>query len=245
MQKKTLPKPKSETFRPQIVHLPVLTWQRRIFRRLVKTLAQRLVWLFIRVKITGQENFPERGAALMVSNHLGDADVILGIALSPRPLELIAKAELYDFPILGWILEQYGVIWIHRGQPDRPALRAALQALEQKRLVCIAPEGRESLSGNLEEGTRGAAYLALKSQVAVIPITYTHTENWRVIHNLKHLKKTDITITIGNAFQIKTNLAKKHQLDTGTQEIMQRLAAQLPQNYRGEYLTKEPTDDCQ
>ncbi len=46
----------------------------------------------------------------MVSNHLGDADVLLGIALSPRPLELIAKAELYDFPILGWIL---GTIWSH------------------------------------------------------------------------------------------------------------------------------------
>ncbi len=172
----------------------------------------------------------------MVANHLGDADVVLGLAFSPRPLELIAKAELYDFPVLGWILDQYGVIWIHRGQPDRRALRAAIQALEEKRLVCIAPEGRESLSGSLEEGTRGAAYLAYKSHAPILPVTFTHTENWRVITNIKHLKKTHITITIGKAFHLETGTSQKQTLDAGTQRIMHQLADQLPEHYRGVYL---------
>lgn len=229
-------KPITEKYRPEITRLPVLTLRRRIVRRLVKTFAQCLTWLLAKVTITGQQHYPQTGAVLLVANHLGDADVVLGLAFSPRPLELIAKAELYDFPVLGWILEQYGVIWIHRGQPDRRALRAAIQALEENRLVCIAPEGRESLSGSLEEGTRGAAYLAYKSHAKVMPVTFTHTENWRVINNIKHLKKTHITITIGEAFDLETGISQKQILDDGTQRIMQQLAAQLPEQYRGVYL---------
>ena len=235
MQKKTLPKPKSEIIRPEISRFPELTLRRRIFRSLLKWLAQCLVWLCLKVQIKGQENFPLSGASLVAANHLGDADVILGIALSPRPLEFIMKAEIYDFPILGWIFNQYGVIWIHRGQPDRRALRAALQTLEHNRMVCITPEGRESLSGSLEEGTRGAAFLALKSQAPILPITYTQTENWRILENLKHFKKTEITITIGNTFALQIDPSQKDKLDAGTREIMQRLASQLPEHYRGAY----------
>jgi 1-acyl-sn-glycerol-3-phosphate acyltransferase len=238
MKQKTPPKPKSEKFRPEITRLPVLTLQRRIFRRLVKWLAQAITWLFCKVKMTGFENYPAEGAALLVANHLGDADVVVGLAYSPRPLELIVKSEIFDFPILGWVFEQYGVIWIHRGQPDRRALRAAIQALDQGRLVCIAPEARESLSGSLEEGTRGAAYLAHKSRAPILPVTYTQTENWRILENLNHFKKTEITITIGKAFHLTAEGSQKNVLDAGTQDIMQHLASQLPEHYRGVYLSQ-------
>lgn len=213
---------------------------------MIKLIAQLLAKLLLKFSITGQENFPLSGSTLVVANHLGDADVILGLALSPRPLELVMKSEIYDFPILGWLFEQYGVIWVHRGLPDRRALRAAIQALGDDRMVCIAPEGRESLTGSLEEGTRGAAYLAIKSQATILPVTYTNTENWRIIDNLKRFKKTEITITIGAAFELEMDPRHSNALASGTQEIMQRLASQLPQRYRGFYQNlKESIDDSQ
>ena len=60
------------------------------------------------------------------------------------------------------------MIWVHRGQPDRRAMRAALDALAEGRMVTLAPEGRQSVIGGLEEGNPGAAFLALKSGRHVI-----------------------------------------------------------------------------
>ena len=59
-------------------------------------------------------------------------------------------------------MDWYGTIWVHRGRPDRRALRAALNGLAEGRMLAIAPEGRESISGELEQGTDGAAYIALR-----------------------------------------------------------------------------------
>lgn len=185
--------------------------------------------------MSGKENYPREGAALLVSNHLGDSDGVIGIAFSPRSVEYLAKSELYDFPVVGWLMRAYGMIWIHRGQPDRRALRAAAQALQEGRLVGIAPEARESISGALEQGAYGAAYLANKTGSPVVPVTFTHTENKRVFSNILHLRKTDITVTIGKPFLIDTYPDWRSTIETGTVKIMKTLASQLPEQYQGVY----------
>jgi 1-acyl-sn-glycerol-3-phosphate acyltransferase len=129
--------------RPEITRLPHLSLSRRIFRRFIKGLMRLLVWLFTRARVYGFDNIPRQEPALVVSNHLGDADFVLGTALSPVVNETLAKAELYDFPVLGKVLDAYGVIWVHRGQPDRQALRAALDGLRQGNWY-IAPEGKKA-----------------------------------------------------------------------------------------------------
>jgi 1-acyl-sn-glycerol-3-phosphate acyltransferase len=136
-------------------------------------------------------------------------------------------------------MDAYGVIWVHRGQPDRRALRAALQGLGQGRLVTIAPEGRESLSGALEEGTRGAAYLALKAGVPVIPVTLTGTENWRVYGNLKRFRRTEMSVTVGQPFYLDVPGNQRQAQEQGTLQIMRKLAEQLPEEYRGVYRSGE------
>jgi 1-acyl-sn-glycerol-3-phosphate acyltransferase len=229
------PKPVAEQVRPEITRLPQLTARRRLARRALQVLLRFLAWLLIDSQVSGLENIPAQGAALIVSNHLGDADLALGIAFAPRFPEVLSKAELYDFPILGWLMEAYGVIWVHRGQPDRRALRAALQGLSEGRLVTLAPEGRESLSGALEEGTNGAAYLALKADVPVVPITFTGTENRCLYGNIKRLHRTPITVTIGRPFHLAQDGGWRAAIEHGTRTIMLTLASQLPPEYRGAY----------
>ena len=181
------------------------------------------------------ENFPARGPALVVVNHLGDADVVLALACFPTQIDSLAKAELYDFPLIGWLMDAYGVIWIHRGRPDRRALRAALNGLKEGRLVGIAPEGRESMTGALEEGMDGAAYLALEGSVPVLPVTFTGTENNRVYSNLKRLRRTEMTITIGPVFRLEPQKDRHEAVEAGTRRIMRTLASQLPLEYQGAY----------
>jgi 1-acyl-sn-glycerol-3-phosphate acyltransferase len=188
-----------------------------------------------RCETHGLEKLPRSGSTLLVANHLGDADFIVGVAFTPRMVDALAKSELYDFPLIGWILDAYGVIWLHRGLPDRRALHAALDGLARGRCVAIAPEGRESVSGSLEEGMGGAAYLAFKSGVNLVPVTFTGTENARVYRNLKHLKRTHVSLTIGEPFELENTGNRREDIRRGTEEIMTRLADQLPPEYRGIY----------
>lgn len=229
------PKPRSEILKPSLTRLAKLTWWRKFIRVLVRWLSQFLVFLWAKVEVSGLENVPAKGPALLVGNHLGDADLIVGFVYAPPIVETLIKIELYDTPVLGWLLDVYGVIWVHRGQPDRRAIRVVLEALKEGRMVGIAPEGRESLSGSLEEGTNGAAYLALKANSPIIPITFTGSENNRVFQNMKRLRRTDITLHIGAPFHLDPSENLRQAVNNGTEKIMQTLASQLPPEYRGVY----------
>jgi len=187
--------------------------------------------------VSGLENFPEKGPALVVTNHLGDPDIVFGLAFLPVFPEALAKIELYDLPILGPVMHALGVIWVHRGQPDRRAIRAALEGLQAGRFLGIAPEGRESLTGALEPGTEGAAFLALKAGVPVpiVPITITGTEHRRVENSLKKLRRTPVTLTIGKPFVLPLQADRREMIREGARLIMETLARQLPPEYRGVY----------
>jgi 1-acyl-sn-glycerol-3-phosphate acyltransferase len=195
----------------------------------------------MRLDVRGLDNIPQHGPAIFVSNHLGDADLILGFAVSPVSVYPISKIELHQIPVLSTILDGYGVIWVHRGQPDKRAVKVILQALSEGHFIAIAPEGRESLTGSLEEGTSGAAYLALKTQAPLIPVTFTGTENKRVFNNIRTFKRTDVTLTIGLPFRLEPTANRRQAIRMGTDKIMRVLANQLPPEYRGVYKAdKEP-----
>lgn len=239
----TTAKPVSEFTRSELVRLPELSRARQRLRRFLNWLARRLVFWLTRPTVQGLDNVPMSGPVLVIANHLGDADVILEIAFLPRQIEAIAKIELVDLPILGRIMDAYGVIWIRRGQPDRQALRAALDGLSGSRMVMIAPEGRESLTGALEEATRGAAFLAVRSNALVLPLAITGTQNKRLLANLRRLRKTPVTLTIGQPFQIMESsptsdpatLSRQDLIEQVTHRMMQRIAVLLPDEYKGVY----------
>jgi 1-acyl-sn-glycerol-3-phosphate acyltransferase len=234
-EKTVLPKPRSEVVNPGITRLAKLTLGKRIFRTLLRWLSKFLVIIWTRAEVVGLNNIPQEGPALIVANHLGDADFVLGLAYAPLIVEPFAKIELYEIPVLGKVLDAYGVIWVHRGQPDRRALRVVMEAMTQKRIVAIAPEGRESLTGALEEGTGGAAYLAIKTEASILPVTFTGTENSRVFNNMKRFKRTEVTVTIGKPFRLERLDEIRPSIKLGTETIMHTLAEQLPIKYRGFY----------
>lgn len=229
------PKPVSEVWRPELTRLPALkTWQ-RFFRYWIRWIVRIIVFLFTRTKLTGLDKFPRKGPALVVINHLGDADGLLGIAYWPVFTDPLAKVELFDLHVLGKIIDLFGVIWVHRGRPDRKALSAALEGLRLGRIISIAPEGRESLQGALEGGTEGAAFLASKAGVLIVPVALTGTENWRIYGNMRKLRRTDVTMTIGDAFYLPNVNDRRTALEEGTREIMEALARMLPVELRGVY----------
>jgi 1-acyl-sn-glycerol-3-phosphate acyltransferase len=240
-------KPISEFYRPELTRLPKITWLRKVFRWLLKDVVWIISHVLLKIRLQGGEYLPTKGPVLMVSNHLGDADGIVGLALSKAPFDLMGKVELYDIPILGRIMEWYGTIWVHRGRPDRRALRAVLHGLAEGRMIAIAPEGQESTSGALEQGTGGAAYIAIKANVPVLPAAITGTENVRIYRNLKIRKRTHVTFKIGEPFYLQQTGELRSDIEKGTQTIMRAIAQMLPPEYQGVYrdAMEEENDDRQ
>ncbi len=235
------PKPVSELWRPDLVRLPELNAPRRGLRAFLRAFSRLLVSLCMRLEIKGMENFPLRGPALIVVNHLGDADTVVMLAALPAGMDVFAKIEMFQFPLLGGIMQAYGVIWLHRGQPDRKALRAALEGFSAGRMIVIAPEGRYSLIKGLEAGTNGAAFLARKANVSIVPVALTGTENGSVYGHLKRLRRAPATLTVGMPFRLAEGETREdsHSLEADTQRIMESLAGLLPEEYRGVYATPQ------
>lgn len=132
-------------------------------------------------------------------------------------------------------MDWYGIIWLHRGQADRRAIRAALDGLAEGRIIIIAPEGRYTLTGGLEEGSLGAAFLALKADVPIVPVVVIGTENERVYGHLKRLRRAPVRLRVGEAFRIGQQAERREWMREGTRQIMAALASLLPDEYRGAY----------
>jgi len=228
------PKPVTDWWRPDLVALPKLTLARRAFRVFGRGLAKLLIFYMTDATVNGVENFPKRGPALIVINHLGDADAILLAASVPKIIDAMGKIELNEHWLAGPMLRAYGVIWVHRGRPDRRAIRAALDGLSQGRMIALAPEGRQSVEGGLEEGTEGAAFLAMKSGAQIVPVAMTGTENENV-YNGKFWKRAKVTLAVGKPFHLKEYDDRQIMLREGTRQIMGSLAELLPGSYRGKY----------
>ncbi len=229
------PKPISEFHRPDLTRLPRLHWGRRWFRAFARRLCKLVITICTIRTVEGMDNFPRHGPALVVINHLGDADAPLLVGSLPIAPDALGKIELYQYPVLGRLMDWYGVIWLHRGQADRRALRATFQGFSENRVILIAPEGRYSLIGGLEQGHHGAAYLALKADVDIIPVVVVGTENERVYGHLKQLRRAPVSLRIGEAFRLAHSKERRDTIKEGTRQIMRRLAALLPEEYQGAY----------
>jgi 1-acyl-sn-glycerol-3-phosphate acyltransferase len=184
-----------------------------------------------RFTVTGRENVPAAGAALLTMNHLGGADPILVIAFAPRPIAAAGKVEILRWPVLGWVAGQYGMIPLRRGEADREALQRLLAELAHGQALLIAPEGRESLTGALEAGHGGPAFLAQHAQVPIVPIAITGTAWNRVLPAWRRLRRPCVTLTFGAAYRLPDGIKRA----AAAELIMQRIAALLPPEYRGVY----------
>jgi 1-acyl-sn-glycerol-3-phosphate acyltransferase len=137
----------------------------------------RLIFsLFYRWRIEGLENVPYFGGAIIVSNHISFFDPPLVGSAIKRPLYFMAKKELFDIPILKWIVEQTHAFPIKRDGQDTAAIRNAFSLLKSGHLLLIFPEGTRSKNRRIGKARAGAGMLACNAQLPLIPVKLKNTD---------------------------------------------------------------------
>jgi|FLYL01.1.fsa_nt_gi 1-acyl-sn-glycerol-3-phosphate acyltransferase len=184
--------------------------------------------------VEGLENVPGKGPVILVSNHLNNADPPLLTQIVPRRIVWLAKRELFDIPVVGWLCRAFGLIPVRRFEADLSALRKAQAALRRGHMIGMFPEGTRSHGAGLKEGEPGTAMIALRTGAPLLPVAIWGTENVRLPRDL--LRRTEVYVRIGPPFTLpRAQRLTRADVEAGTRAIMERIAALLPEKYRGVY----------
>ena len=141
-----------------------------MFYLIIKILLTPFFWLIYRPKIINLGRLFFRGKAILISNHFSLGDPIRLAFVAPRPIHFMAKQELFDSKLKRFFLTQLLAFPVYRKQADMLSLKQAMAVLDKNHIFGIFPEGRRSLTGELDSFEKGAAFLAIRCNAPIIPI---------------------------------------------------------------------------
>ncbi len=142
--------------------------------------------VYFRLSRTGRDHSRVRGGLIVAANHRSFLDPFVIGATLPwrRPMNYVAKVELFERRWQGWLLSRLGAFPIRRGGSDELAMETARLAVERGGTVCIFPEGTRIRRGTLAAPKRGVGRLALQTGVPVVPTAVFGSERvrrgWRI-----------------------------------------------------------------
>ena len=127
--------------------------------------------MFFRGEVIGAGNLPPRGGFLLAANHASFLDPpMIGCHIS-RQIAYFARKTLWRGGIASWWLTSVGTIPVDRdGGQDVSAIKRVLKALKDERGLILFPEGTRSVDGQLQPAKAGVGFIAIKTQVPVIPV---------------------------------------------------------------------------
>lgn len=210
----------------------------RISRVLLRTTFRWIFHLISRVKITGLENVPPKGAYLIATNHVSLYEAPFILAFWPVAPEAAGAADIWSRRGQASLARLYGGIPVHRGRFDRRLIDTMLAVLQSGRPLLIAPEGERSHKPGMRRALPGIAYVVEKVAVPVVPVGIVGTTD-DFLERALHAQRPELQMRIGPAFQLEPVERKGVERRTERQDrvdlIMAHIAALLPYEYRGVY----------
>jgi 1-acyl-sn-glycerol-3-phosphate acyltransferase len=187
----------------------------------------------LKVTVEGTGKISPAGSCVIASNHLSLMDTPLVLAHIPLQFRFLAKRGLFKVPFIGYHLRRAGHIQIPRDDP-----RGSLKAMsETARLIrergisaLVFPEGGRSTDGRLQEFKAGAAYIAIKAGVPIVPVAIRGTLEVLPLGSV-HVRPGNATLLVGDP--IPTVGLNLHDRERLTAEVRQKILALLGESTDG------------
>jgi 1-acyl-sn-glycerol-3-phosphate acyltransferase len=190
-----------------------------MFYSLARVIMRTVLLILRRWQVVGLKNLPCQGGLIIVSNHSSYWDpVAVGCALN-RPIHYMAKSELFKNPLFEALIRGLNAFPVERGKSDRNAIRHAVNLLTTGQIIGVFPEGTRSTSGELQKAHLGAAMLAFKANVPIVPVA---------IIGAKGL--SEMQVVIGSPIplpQYSGSRPNREQLESYSVQVMSRVSQLL------------------
>lgn len=146
------------------------SWASRVFYQVVYTIVVGLTRLVTRTTVVGRHNIPKTGPFLLAPIHRSNVDTPLAATVTRRRLRFMGKDSLWKVPVIGWIMTALGAFPVTRGAADREALRRCVAVLDDGEPLVMFPEGTRQSGPRVQPLFDGAAYVAVKARVPIVPV---------------------------------------------------------------------------
>lgn len=163
---------------------------------LVRGLAYGFSRWWWHLEIQGAEHVPETGAFILAPVHRSNADSFVIAGLTERRLRYMGKHTLWKYRPLGRIFTALGGFPVRRGAADREALRKCTEILAGGEPLVIFPEGTRQSGPEVKDLQEGAAYLATRSRVPIVPVGIGGTER-ALVKGSKRIRRVHVTVVVG------------------------------------------------
>jgi 1-acyl-sn-glycerol-3-phosphate acyltransferase len=199
----------------------------RAQHRIARLWARGCLWAaWSRVKIIGAENLRRHKVAVYASNHTSYMDTPIIFASLPFQFRILAKKSLWDWPFIGWFLRRSGQMPIDTANPQATlsSLGGGVKALRSGMPLFVFPEGGRTPEGELQPFLAGAAYLAIRAQVPLVPMALSGGYDLLPMHT-HHFYPSKLTLQVGEPIETKGMTVR--QIDELTERLRGTIATML------------------
>jgi 1-acyl-sn-glycerol-3-phosphate acyltransferase len=194
--------------------------------RLLRVISPLLRW-YMRFGVEEARFVPAAGPCIIAANHASYVDPIVVALACPRPMRFIIDRGQYQRPLVHWVAARTGAIPVENDPRDLGSLRRALLALREDAVLGIFPEGGRTDDGSLKPAKPGAALLALRAGVPLVPAGIVGAFAAYSRHH-RFPRRGPIRVRFGEPLDFPpawTGHAAKEHLGEATDLLMRRIRA--------------------
>ncbi|MCU1426387.1 MAG: 1-acyl-sn-glycerol-3-phosphate acyltransferase [Actinomycetia bacterium] len=148
-----------------------------LFYRVVHLIVARGSALLYRARIVGRERLPKTGGYILAPSHRSMMDIPFAAVVTPRRVRFMGKVQVFKIPVVGALFTALGGFPVQRDGTDRKAVRDSIDILHNGEPLVIYPEGTRQHGSTIAPLQRGAAYLAIRADVPIVPVGMAGTED--------------------------------------------------------------------
>lgn len=182
--------------------------------------------LFWRMQLFGRENVPATGSFILAPVHRSNIDTPAVSAVTRRRLRYMGKDSLWKFAWSAWFFDNMGGFPVHRGMPDREALRWAASVARAGEPLVMFPEGTRQEGAIVENVLDGVAYVALHEGVPILPVGIGGSDR-AMPKGARFLHPVKVTMVIGRPIEVTAPAPGERVPRRAVRELTERLRDEL------------------